>query len=110
MGKFRVGDVCEIVDCAGFINSELRKFIGCECTVLAIGLTDSPNPECTIRCEVPGFRSDFGSTARFRPQELRLRRPPAWDRWINSDSHLDKERETDDVTDDRIRRGMRDLV
>ena len=76
--KFKVGDVCEI------IKAEVElQMVGCECTIVGGPEPCFGNEYIGWVIEVPKFRSRHPSGDWCaRPEFLRLKRPPSWNKWL----------------------------
>ncbi len=75
MSKFKVGDVCEVIECIGWTAADVRYMIGLETTIIGppkmIGFVE---PRLRYPCHDPAHPE----TGAFwlRPENLRLKRPP----------------------------------
>lgn len=85
MSKFRVGDVCIYID-----EAANPKMVNAECVI--VGLCDENTGDHL--CEFPGFPSPIstGLWACFGYQ-LRLKRPPSWDKWITDTREVEREKD-----------------
>ncbi len=74
MSGFRVGDVCVVVSVTW---ASAQWMVGKECTVIELHEPDY-------------VRTDINSEGSFfYPHNLRLKRPPSWDKWIYDTSDVD---------------------
>ena len=89
--NLRVGDVCEVV---GSLNCP--EVIGKECTIIGPleSLTIEYDTRPRHRVSINGYdeTAPNGKLWAFRPEYLRLKRPPSWDRWITDTSGVRDER------------------
>lgn len=80
MSKFRVGDVCEIID----TSLVYRHLIGLECSIV----DESFEPESDWIIEINGEPPPNGKRWGITSRCLRLKRPPGWDKWIGDTRHV----------------------
>lgn len=93
MSKFRVGDVCEIVRtdgpyCAHYIGTEVKI------TMVGVSGWNGPDKHWYVgnRTEPP-LLNKSGNPILWRDDELRLKRPKAWDKWLTDTQFVSQESE-----------------
>lgn len=86
--SFKVGDVCVVVECIGWLSPEMKYIIGCETTILGppTMVDGSSGEHLRFPCHDPVYPN----TGPFwlRPENLRLKRPPSKDDFTAGDWEL----------------------
>lgn len=91
MGRFRVGDVCVFTESAIY-GLTGQKASGLECTVIDGLKTRWMWPPGEDRACYEVMCEQLASHALLaEPYELRLRRPPSWDRWLYDTRDVERE-------------------
>lgn len=89
--RFRPGDLCVIVSAP-----IVQRLVGMDCVITSIGCpTTQAGYDCNIFVNgAPSTHRTEEWSAKF--SQLRLRRPPSWDKWLYSgiDEPLVSEKET----------------
>lgn len=91
MSRFRVGDVCELVNPTG--ARWMEKHVGL--TVVILGVRDTGFGPTSIAFGDTVYALE-GAPKRLEYLEeryLRLRRPPSWDTWLYTTKDVERERE-----------------
>lgn len=92
--KFKVGDVCYLVCTPGCAHC--LPYQGMECTISHVGLPSFPVLVdcCTgVRLTVIGYQVDCanGKLHWVEERNLRLKRPPSWDKFIGANDLIEGE-------------------